>query len=487
MIEKKDYVYGGPAPLAHQRRIFLKTRDWPVYANLSEQGTGKTKIFIDTACWLYNKGDIDAVVVVAPNGVHCNWVENELPVHFPGHTEYFAAAYHSAPSSKQRKLMEHLWDESRVLYFLCINIEALSGKRAKEYVRKFLNARRCLFIIDESHKIKTPGVARTKACQLLSKHAVYKRIATGTPATENPLAFFTQMRFLDPAILGFDNFYSFKAQYAVMEDGFNYRSKKKYSTVVGYKNIDELMEKINKVSDRVLKKDCVDLPDKVYERRIVEITKEQRQLYNDILNKVKVELQGQEITSTLAMTRLMQAQQVLGGFILSPSTHRPIKVGEVNPKINALKDILEDCTRKVIIYARFKAEISAISIALKALYGNGAVIEYHGSVKKKEKQQATSEFQGNDEVQFIIVQQSSAVGVTWTAATTVIYYSNEFSLLTRLQSEDRPHRIGQTNKVTYWDLYVPGTVDEKVLLALIDKKEFSEALLDDPITEWVTL
>lgn len=479
----------GTEPLAHQKRLFEKTRDLVYWGNLSEQGTGKTKVFIDTACWLYNKNEIDAVLVTAPNGVHVNWVNEELPTHFPEHTDYYAAAYFSQPRAAQRKAMQQVWDVQNKLVFLCVNIEALSGKKAKEYVKKFLMTRRCLFIIDESHKIKTPGVARTKACLALNKLAPYRRIATGTPATENPLAFYTQLRFLHDRAHGFNNFYSFRAQYAQLEEGYNYKTSKKYKQVVGYQNMDDLMEKVNKCCDRVLKQDCIDLPDKVYESRPVLMSDEQRRVYTNLVDKIKFEFAGKEIKPAMAMTRLMQAQQVLGGFLIPPDSanRAPLPVGTSNPKMDSLVDLLEESTEKAIIYARFRAELRAIAEKLQKLYGEGSVVEYHGSVPDKDRNAVTKRFQSDSNVRFVVAQPQAAIGVTWTAATMVVYYSNDFSLLTRLQSEDRAHRIGQRNKVTYYDLFVPGTVDQKVLNALRSKREFAEVLLEDPITNWISV
>jgi len=323
--------------------------------------------------------------------------------------------------------------------------------------------------VDESSRIKRPGAQRTKVITKLSNLCKYRRIMTGTPVTKGPEDIYSQFKFLDPQILGYDSFYSFKARYCIM-GGFENKQ------IVAYQNVDELTKNIEGHSFRVLKKDCLDLPDKIYQRYPVELSEKQRKLYDQMRKTYIAELEGEQIDAPATITRLLRLQQIVCGWFPTETEVKPIE--DKNPRLNALLEILSDIDSKVIIWARFKADLKAIEHALGSL-----AVAYHGEVSNDARADAVERFQNDPKIRYFVGQpQSGGIGLTLTAADYAVYYSNSFDLETRLQSEDRCHRIGTKNNVTYIDLEAPKTVDTKIIKALRSKKNLADVITKDPIS-----
>jgi hypothetical protein len=489
-----DYVFGGPYPFAHQRQAFLLSRLRTAFALLMEQGTGKTKVLIDTACWLFLRGLIQQVLVVAPNSVKTNWVTDEVPLHTPAHVAYRAAYWGGGSKEHQRQIQSLLDDESAALRWFSVNIEALStGGAAERAAEAFLRKAPTMMIVDESSRIKAPGAQRSRAVMRLSKLAPYRRIATGTPITQGPLDAFQQFQFLDPNILGFGSFTAFKRHFAQF-GGYNDR------VIVGYSHLDELQDRIKPHSFRVLRDECLDLPPKIYQRQEVELAPEQRKIYDQMRDELRAELAGAgQVTVTMVLTQLLRLQQITGGFI-------PLEVVEVaengipvvsatrvepipgpNPKLNALIDVARDVTGKIIIWARFRPEIKIIAEQLREEFGPDTVVEFHGGVNDEGRIHARTAFQdATSTVRFFVGQtETGGLGLTLTQAKTVIYFSNSFSYESRIQSEDRAHRIGQTQSVTYVDLVARDTRDDFILASVRGKRSLANAITGDRWKEWI--
>ena len=443
-------------------------RDKKSFALLMEQGTGKTKVIIDNASYLYSKGEITSLVVIAPNGVHRNWLR-EVKTHMLEWCLNESFYYSSNMTKKRIAEFDEVYTAGNCLKIFTFNVEAFTSPKAIYYMNKILLANKVMLVVDESSRIKRPGAKRTKIITKFSKQADYKRIMTGTPVTKGAEDVYSQFRFLDPQILGYDSFYSFKAQYCIM-GGFENRQ------VVSYQNIDELTRNIEGHSFRVLKKDCLDLPDKIYQRHYVEMTPKQKQLYQNLKKSFVAELEGQTVEAPEAITRLLRLQQILCGWF--PSEQGVEKIEEKNPRIEALKEILSDIDSKVIIWARFKADLRAIERALGDL-----AVSYHGDVTTDAREVAVDRFQNDPKIKYFIGQpQSGGIGLTLTAADYAIYYSNSFDLEQRMQSEDRCHRIGTKNNVTYIDIETRGSVDTKIIKALRAKKNIADIITKDPIS-----
>ena len=493
-----NYLYN-LEPFAHQNTAMELSMDRQYFALFMDMGTGKSKIVVDTAMHLYGAGRIDTVVVVAPNGVHRNWVLNEIPTHMHPSIEW-AAAYYAANARKQER---ESWDNVKAsagkLRWFCFNIEAASNKKGQTELERLVKLGNVLFVVDESHGIKTPGVKRTRFIVNLAKHAAYRRILTGTPLTQSPLDFYSQLRFLDTEITGYKTFTAFRAHYAVMERRRTNNNKRGYfDLVVGYQNISELERQVAPHCYRVRKEDCLDLPDKMYEKVYVPITTEQRRLYNQLVDEsvavLTEEYDGEipqellhvdkeqlllffadkKLTAKNAMVKLLRLQQVLCGYLPTDEDKKTLTMIE-SKRLTVLMDTVEGITGKVIIWARFKQDLWEIPTSLRQTYGSNSVAEFHGSVDTTTRMDGVKRFQEDPGCRFFVAQQhSGGTGLTLTAATYVIYYSNDYSLSARLQSEDRAHRIGQKQNVTYIDLVCDGTVDEKILDSLQEKKAMAD-------------
>lgn len=469
-------------PYEHQLKAFALSREKEAFALLMDMGTGKSKVIIDTAAYNYIKDRIDSVLVLAPNSVKTNWITDELPVHMPEYIEYDAAYWMATPNKANRQDMARLMEPNGKLKFFAMNIEALSSKRGFDFAKSFVSLRSCLVVIDESTRIKTPGATRTKNAVKLGTYAAMRRILTGTPITQGPLDLFSQFLFLDEDILGHSSFYTFRNRYAIMG---GYENKE----VLGYQNLDELQEIVDQCSYRVLKSDCLDLPDKVYQTRYVQLSKEQRTAYKGLDEDLRTSLKDGELTAANVLTKLLRLQQVIGGFVPTDDDSRAMPLPGANPRLDELATVIEEHGQgKVIIWARFRAEILAIAAMLSKLYGRESVVTFYGDVSEDDRIYARKSFQDQGSpVRFFVAQQETGgIGLTLTAATTVVYYSNTFSLEHRLQSEDRAHRVGQRNTVTYIDLVAEDVnLDKKVLEALRYKKDLASLVNRDNVTDYL--
>ena len=465
--ETDDFIFK-TEPFEHQRKTFYLSRDQKVFALLMEQGTGKTKVVIDNSAYLYSKGEIQSLVVIAPNGVHRNWIR-EVETHLPDWCKYEITYYRSGMNKKETESFESVLHSKDCLKIFTFNVEAFTSPKAVHWMERILLSNEVMLVVDESTRIKTPSAKRTKLITKFGKNAKYRRILTGTPITKNAADVYAQFKFLDPQILGYDSFYSFRNQYCVM-GGFEQRQ------IIAYKNLDELSRNVEGHSFRVLKKDCLDLPPKIYQRHFVEMSERQKKMYNTMKKGFIAELEGNVIEAPEAITRLLRLQQILCGWFPTEND-RVQPIDEKNPRIEALKDILEGIESKVIIWARFRADIRAI----ERLLGDLAV-SYHGDVDSDARELAIDRFQKGDAKYFIGTPQAGGIGLTLTAAEYAIYYSNSFNLEERLQSEDRCHRIGTKNNVTYIDIECQKSIDSKIIKALRDKKNIADIITKDPIS-----
>ena len=476
----RDYQFK-TRPFDHQTVAFMRSRDLPAYALFMEQGTGKTKVVIDNAAYLFAKGEIDTLIVACPNSVKTNWVIDELATHMPDWVQYDAAYWESTPNKAEKAQFEQLYDLNGRLKVLVVNIEALSKKRAADVVLKYARSRKSMFVVDESSRIKSDGASRTKHCRHIAAHCNYRRLMTGTPITQSPMDLYAQMRVLDESILGHSSFYSFRNQYAVMG---GYEMKE----VVAYKNLDELKETLQAFSYRVLKVDCLSLPAKIYQKRYIEHTPEQARVYKRMKVKMESDLADGEITTAkIALVKLGRLQQINSNFVRNDDGGFSVVDAKSNPRLDALVEIIEDSGGKVIVWARFRQDIELITQRLNKEFGDGSAAAFYGGVKTADRQEIKSDFQDKSaKLQFFVGNpEAGGIGLTLTEASTVVYYSNDFSLETRLQSEDRAHRIGQTKNVTYIDIITKDTVDEKIVKALRSKRDVSSLVTGDNLGEWI--
>ena len=336
--------------------------------------------------------------------------------------------------------------------------------------------------MDESTTIKNPTAKRTKNILTIADLAKYRRILTGSPVTKSPLDLYSQCEFLDPFHLDHQSYYSFRTRYANMvERNFGGR---RVQIVGSYRRLDELSEKLEKFSYRVLKEECLDLPPKIYMKRFVELSPEQRKVYDQMKEIALAELKGKVMSSVNVMTQLMRLHQITCGHFKSDDG----KIQHLkNNRLTQLMDLLDEVEGKVIIWANYVEDIKIIVEALKKAYGEASTVEYHGGVDSTLRQDNIALFQEKNSPTryFVGNTQTGGYGITLTAANTVIYYSNNYNLEQRLQSEDRAHRIGQTGSVTYVDLLAEKTIDEKIVQSLRSKIDIANEIMGEDLKDWI--
>lgn len=470
-------------PYAHQVTAVEQSWNVPGYAYLMEMGTGKTKVTIDVAAALWNGRYINGVLIIAPKGMYHNWLEKEFPAHCA--VEYVGGQWKSGMTEAQeRQLRDNLrYGGEGKLRVLVVNVEALLSERCVTLCKAFLKNFSCLMAVDESTCIKNFKAKRTKAVWDLGKLAKFRRILTGSPITQSPLDLFAQFYFLDPAILGDKNYYAFKRQYALTQT--IRLGQRSFEKVVGFHNLDRLKTRMAQNSYRVTKEECLDLPQKIYTTRDVELTDEQLKIYKELKTNAMVQLEGEVLSAPLAITQLLRAHQLICGHLPKSdqdSTPVPIK----SNRLSVLMEAIDEVSGKAIIWATYRADILAIEKAVAEEYGENAVASYYGDTSSDERAARTKRFQEDPTLRFLVMQPKSAGrGLTLTAANTVIYYSNDFNLEMRMQSEDRAHRIGQHWPVTYIDLVAKGTIDEKIIKALKEKKNLADVVVDEGPRFWM--
>lgn len=483
-------------PMDHQLEALRRMTNREHFALFMEQGTGKTWTLLADAERLYAAGKIDGLLVIAPKGVHNNWIKREIPTHLDA--PIIARAWKSGGGKRSRSHIEELLrprdsGEPPPLRVLALNIDALLTKEGFDFAAKFLNATRSMIVIDESSRIKTPTAGRTKAAMKLRIKALYARIATGTPITNAPMDVFAQMEFLESGLLGTTSYRAFVAEYAelmnsnhpMMKHLIQRNPRAAQAQIIArnedgsprWRNLDKLQKLLEPHSFRVLKKDCLQLPEKIYKQHFFELTSDQQHSYELMEEQLRLELPDGQAVPVTALASLVKLQQITSGFVLSPGTGETIYIGEKNPRLAALLDLVEDVDGQFIVWARFKEELLTIAAALRQ--AGMAVVEYHGSVSDADRIDAVDAFQNGSARVFVGQPQSGGIGLTLTAAETVIYYSNDFNLETRLQSEDRAHRIGTRRNVVYIDLVAAETIDETISRALQRKTDVAANILGD--------
>lgn len=503
-------------PYQHQLD-FLHLHGAKPHAFLSaEMGTGKSWCIINNMALLWRMGLLDTVVVFAPNGVHTNWTKIELPKHMPAWVDWKAAAWVSGMNKGDTRKFESIFmeeprddpSEMKQLRILCVNWETLDHLTGRKMLDRFtLNAPKLMMVGDEpSGYVKNPSSARFKALLKLKYRTKFRRMMDGTPITQGPFDAFAPYNFLNKTILG-ESYVAFKAEYAEMipkevvgydDDGnkvmvpnpliksiMDRNGSKRVPQIVQkgaggqpkYKNLDKLQRILAPHTFRVLKRDCLDLPEKIYKQAFFELTPQQRVAYKKAEDELRVVYQNQE-ASFAKLAAVTKLAQITRGFFIHPDAQEPVRIEGPNPAMELLVDRVDAITRaggKVIVWARFHAELEEIERSL----AHHHTVSYHGRVKRRDREDAKVEFQEGEATVMIAQQQAGGTGVTWTAARETIYFSNTFSLRDRLQSEDRNHRIGQAANVTYTDLIASGTIDERIWRALAAKKDVADLINGD--------
>ena len=473
-------------PYEHQKNVLRESWNKPYYGYFMEMGTGKTKVAIDNIGVLFNEKRITAALILAPKGVFGNWTDKEFPTHMPDELFEQTMILQWQPNHTQTyiKSLQEMFSRNEGLTVFVMNIEALSSAKGVEHAQMFLKTfPDSMVVVDESTTIKNRSALRTKNIIKLGEKAKYRRILTGSPITKSPMDLFSQCAFLSEAALGFKSYYSFQNRYAIVVN--KQMGPKVFKDIAGYRRLDELSEKLQQFSSRITKDECLDLPEKVYQPRYIALSEKQKPVYEQMRRLALAKLENGELATTASvLTQIMRMQQIICGILTTDDG----EIQEIDRvRLSNLMEVLEETSGKVVIWATFTHSILQIRDAIAKEYGEDSVACYYGATETDERTNIVRTFQDPDSpLRFFIGQpKTGGYGITLTAASTMIYYSNSYDLEIRLQSEDRIHRIGQPNHCTYIDFVTPKTVDEKILKALRSKIDIAGEVLGEQGKQWL--
>ena len=467
------YIYK-TKPFEHQREALKRGAESKNFAYFMEMGTGKTKVSIDNASYLFTQNKIKNVIVIAPNSVYLNW-KKEIETHCS--VDYKIMAH------KVDKINSPIFNDPLQLTWYLYNVEAMSHKSGLKKVKEILTAAdETMMIIDEATTIKNRTAKRTKNIIELGKTVAYKRLLTGSPVTKSPLDLYSQVAFLDKSLLGHSSFYTFRARYAVMHEidmGGRSVMLPKY-----YTNLEELEKNIKTFSYRCRKVECLDLPEKLYTQYYINLKEEHQQAYDRLRKNAWAVIQNEEVSYSNKLTEILKLHQCVNGHVKTDDG----KIIEFDdPKLDQLMEVIEENEGKFIIWANYIYNIEKIIKILQDRYGIDSVVSVYGAVDAEQRIKNVKRFENDDAVRFFVGNPSTGgYGLNLVSASYVVYYSNSYNLEVREQSEDRAHRIGQDKNVLVIDLIIRGTVDEMIISALKGKIKLSAKTLGEEAKKWLS-
>lgn len=448
-------------PFKHQKVALAFCQRRKNFGLFMEMGTGKTKVILDLLGNYYRTEQIKRPsLIVAPVAVINNW-KREAELNQP------SLRVVVAQGSQGKKLLAVDQVKQGLADIVVINYESL-WRLAEDFDLDWF-----AMVLDESTRIKHRGTNQAKAIIKLGRRAARKYIMTGTPSPNSPLELYNQIRFLDPSVFG-ESWYAFRDRYAIMGGYGGYQ-------VLGWKNLPELTQKLAAVSYRVLKKDCLDLPEKIYKEYRLTMDKDQSKFYKELADDLITTIGGTDIMATVVLAKLTKLRQIASGFVYRDDGHT-INLDH-NPKLDQLEALLTEIAprHKLVIWTSFREELTLVSAICSKL--GFKWVKLDGTINAKERDHVVQTFQKDEEVRVFIGQQhAGGIGITLTAADYCIFFSNDYSSEIRLQAEDRLHRIGQRNPVTYIDLIMKGTLDSTIKRMLIQKEQLAASLTPTKIT-----
>ncbi len=529
-------------PYAHQLEQFDRHKDAEYFALFNDMGTGKTKITIDIAAYKYCTNQIDAVLIIAPNHVHEQWIREQFPLHCSvpyRHVTWSASKY-------TRKHWRDYWNDfaSEPMKFLkvfAVNVEAFQSNAVEPFVAEYVQSNRTFIVLDEATRIKHNTAKRSKTIHKINKYG-QRAILTGTPTAKSPFDLWSMMEFLKHNY--FDcNFFVFQHRYGVLIKGTNANSGAHYNALIDekqfniikykiqrmkedrggtlqpndyealaaitgtseknirfietqvqfarFKRLDELKSYIAKDVSSVRKEDCLDLPPKIYEKLYVDMSKEQKDIYDRLRKEYLAEYRDKELTVQNKVSLTTRLMQIVGGFfpymgernIIVGSEHLTVPqaqaemIGSKNAKIQAILDDLEEVEQEtqVIIWAHFVPELKALHVELSKQFSSAL---YYGGTSNYEREQIKKDFLAGKYKIFIGNAATAGFGLNLQCATLQYFFSNTFMTEDRLQAEDRSHRIGVKGTVVYKDVIVKGTIDEKIYQNIVQGRSLNDYFKD---------
>lgn len=489
-------------PDPHQLAEFQVGREQPKRALWWDPGTGKSKPVIDLALDLAQRQILDRVLVLAPKGVHTNWVDHEVPKHAPeGAIRAFAWSTEQSSRKWHQDTVRCFVDQipyqptleharrfgltpmfRKKPWLVAMSYDSAMTEAGTKFCQKFLKDWPCLLVVDESHRVKAPNAARTKRVLAMSKHAAWVRVLTGTPCDNSPFDAYSQVKIMDDDAwrdLGCSNFTAFKAHFGIWEQvcyGANPVPK-----LTSYRNLDQLKAVMERYGARIRLQDVVPVPEPRPSRVYHELTPSQRRVYDGLKEQLFATLDdGSEVTCQLRIVLLTRLRQVAAGYVPDDDERKLRLLADPNPRILALLQAVEDHPGQALIWCVRDKDVDLCLAALRSEYGPKSAVQYDGRTSDSDREAALAAFRGGSATYFVGKPSAGGVGITLTQARTVIYYSSDFSLTDRKQSVARAVRRGQEHNVHVVDIVAERSVDEYVLKKLATKNHVSADLLGDP-------
>jgi len=486
---KTDYYPHQRAELEDHWRVRKRAIWWVPRA-------GKSKLTLDTAAMLFLDGKIDGLFVVAPNGVHEQWVDVQVPQHLPDEVPRQAVAYGVQAVERkwhQQEIRELLGFQG--LAVLTMSYDGFCTKKGNKVARAFLKRRTCLYVLDESHRIKTPGTSRSRRVLKTPRFAPYRRILTGTPVTKGPFDVYAQMRFLDPSIwagYGWRKFSAFKATFGIFERGFNGKTGKEYDALSGYQHVGRLRKIIRPFVSRVTEEE-LDLPDRVYTTYRFDLSPEQRRAYDELKEKCRVELEDQEeVSATQVIVRILRLQQITCGYVPTERgtledlfrVRKSVHYFKQNPRRDLFRELIQDRDHPFIAWSSYLMDVDVTAGVLAGFKDPVPHVTHDGRTSKVDRKEARSAFLEGRTRAFLGTAATAGEGLDLRPALTVFYYSNSYKYGDRYQSERRALAVGKKSPVEYVDLVARDTVDEQIRRNLQQKRNLADQLTGDAWKPW---
>ncbi len=418
----------------HQQEAVDKLMGVRVGALYMEQGTGKTRTALELIARRMAAGKVNHIIWLCP----CNALEDISDnIHF--HADLDSGSL-----------------------TMC-GIETLSSSvRANEYLRSLVAEKQCFLVVDESLLVKNPYALRTQNITRLAEQCRYKLILNGTPISRTAADLFSQWYLLDWRILGYRSYWSFAANHLEYDECTN--------RIRRVLHLDYLTDKIAPYTYQITKAECLDLPPKRFATHLFDLTHEQYEHYAEVADQLML---GLDVLPPEAVYRLFSGTQSVaaGRFVHADGPHihtEPYFASPWdNPRVPVLLDLL-DSDDKAIIYCKYTSEIEDVCRVLCDTYGAGAAVRFDGDISRKMRRHNIKQFRGSSP--FLVANRNCAgYGLNLQYCHHIIYYNNDWDLATRLQSEDRVHRLGQEHEVIIDDIIANGTIEVRIADCLARK------------------
>lgn len=466
-------VEEGLRPFAHQEVMASVATMLDGAAFLCDMGTGKTRAALESIAWLMREGAVRQSLVIAPRSVmrtwekQCRrWTPELIPVVLDGKVE-----------ERRRILSQPLAGRVYVINYDVVTM-------IKDTLNEQFDRTMWHLTADEMHKIKNPQAQWSKAMMEIAGHARWRLGQTGTPILNGAHDIWSQWYMVDLGVTFGSNYVQFRREW-FDEDKYDFdKLTPKDGTLEG------IGQRLRRRGLRYKKSECLDLPDKVYERVDLEMTPKQKAAYVQMEDTLVAELTQQAApadgdddvegeryaTAATQLVAILRLTQITSGFVNDENGQ--LFRFQPNPKLDALETIVREqiTEQQIIVWAHYREDIRAITERLQDL--RPVVIQ--GGQTTTVREQAEDDFQSGRARLLVGNPASGGLGLNLQAASLAIYYSQNYSLDERQQSEDRCHRAGSEihSKVTYIDLIVTGTIDEVIVQALLAKKSVAAAVVD---------